>query len=204
MKDIIGYTPQIGDIILQDSNKFGPKCVKFLMQSPTVWHQLYRWLSGTLKDVQYYHVAMIINTGFSGFSGQADVIEQQTKVELNDWNKDRTQIIFRKMDLTTEDIEDLKQEALSDTGQKYDVLNCFGKLLTWLTGIKWFARYMESKDKDICVNRVCKWYWDAVREHFNAVTHSELTTRTLYRYLLSNDIYKIVYIKTQHDWSEDE
>lgn len=189
------YNPQVGDVVLSDSNRFGAKCVKFFMQSPTVWHQIYKFIIKKLEKVEYYHVAMILNNGLNGFTNQTEIIEQQKLVRLVDWNPNRKQIIFRKLNLTKEDKEDLKQEALSDIGQKYDVLNIFGKLLTWLTGIKWFCRYIESKNKEICVNRVCKWYWNTTDERFSVLTHSELTTQTLYKYLINNENWQIVYYK---------
>lgn len=188
------YTPQIGDIILEHSNKTGPKTVMFFMTAPTIWHHLYRKIRGTQEKVEYYHVAMILNNGFNGFTGLAEEIEQQAKVQIADWNSDRKQIIFRKIELSREDKQDLKQEALSDIGQGYDVVNCFGKFLTWLTGIKLFARYMEWPKKEICINRVAYWYKQIIKERFGVVAHSELTTFTLYKYLISSTQYKVVYI----------
>lgn len=183
------YVPQVGDVILSDSNRFEAKCVKFLMQSPTIWHQIYRFIFRKLEQVLWYHVAMILNDD----TNLIEIIEQQKFVRLADWNPNNNQIIFRKINLIKEDKEDLKQEALSDIGQKYDVLNIFGKLLTWLTGIKWFCRYVEAKNKEICVNRVAKWYWNTTNEKFDVLTHSELTTQTLYKYLLNDPNWQIVY-----------
>lgn len=189
------YIPQVGDVILSDSNRFGAKCVKFFMQSPTIWHQIYRFIFKKLEKVDYYHVAMILNDGKNGFTNLAEIIEQQKLVRLTDWNPNKKQIIFRKINLTREDKEDLKQESLSDIGQGYDVLNIFGKLITWLTGIKWFCRYIESKNKEICVNRIIKWFWNTTDERFNVLTHSELTTQTLYKYLLNDPNWQIIYYK---------
>jgi len=189
------YNPQIGDIILEDSNRTAAKIVKFLMTAPTLWHHIWRKIRGTQEKVEYYHVAMMINNGFNSVTGQADTIEQQSKVKLSDWNPNVKQIIFRKTYLTKEDKEDLKQEALSDIGRGYDILNIFGKLFSWLTGIKFFARYIEWPKAEICINRVAYWYKVVLGEKFGAKTHSELTTYTLYKYLVNSDNYRIVYKK---------
>ena len=191
----MSYIPQIGDIILEDSDNTGAKIVKFFMTAPTVWHHLWRKIRSNQEKVKYYHVAMIINNGFNGFTGLGDEIEQQSKVQLADWNPNHKQIIFRKIELIKEDMEDLKQEALSDLGQGYDILNCFGKFLTWLTGIKFFARYMEYPKAEICINRVAHWYKQVLNERFGVVTHSELTTHMIYKYLINCGKYKIVYKK---------
>ncbi len=188
------YIPLIGDIILSDGTHFGAKCVKFFMQSPTIWHQIYYFLTKKLVNVPYYHVAMIINSGYN-VNNQSILIEQQKRVQINNWNPNKKQIIFRKKHTTFDTVLKLQEIALNDLDKKYDVLNIFGKLFTWLTGIKWFARYIESPNKEICVNRVCKWYLDALNEKFGAKKHSEITTQSLYYYLLNNPNYEVVYKK---------
>jgi len=187
------YIPQIGDIILVDSSRFGAKCVKYFMRSPTIWHDVWRMIIGKLEKVNYYHVAMIINNGYSGFTGHGDIIEQQAKVQLDDWNPNSKQIIFRKINLSLEEQQKLKREALSDLKQGYDILNCFGKFLTWLTGMKFFARFIEWPKAEICINRIAHWYRVTKIDYFGVLYHSELTTHTLYKYLNNN--YKIVYRK---------
>jgi hypothetical protein len=182
------YIPQLGDIILEDSNKVGPRIVKFFMTAPTVYHHIYRAITRKQEIVDYYHVAMILN--------ETEEIEQQSKVQISEWKKDHKQIIFRRIDLTLEEQQLLKKEALKDIGQGYDVLNCIGKFLTWLTGIKFFARYVEYPKAEICINRVSHWYKNALKEKFGAVTHSELTTQTIYTYLIQDIKYKIVYMKS--------
>jgi len=186
------YIPQIGDIILEDSQRFGAKCVKFLMQSPTIWHQIYRWITGQLEHVSYYHVAMMLKKTSKDV---IEIVEQQKTVQIDDWNPNVKQIIFRKINLTNDEQTELFQEAYVSLGQGYDILNVFGNLFTWLTGIKWFCRYMEAKNKDICVNRVASYYWNTTSERFGVKTHSELTTHTLYKYLLDNPNWEVVYIK---------
>lgn len=190
----MNYEPKIGDIILEDSKQTGPKIVKFFMTAPTWYQYIWRVITGKQEKVEYYHVEMMINDGFSGFSGQADIIEQQWKVQLADWNPNTKQIIFRKKDQDWNN-RHLKEIALKDIGKKWDVLNAVGKFLTWLTGIPLFARYVEWPSAEICINRVAYWYREAIGEKFGAKTHSELTTHSLYKYLINNDDYEVVYKK---------
>jgi len=189
------YVPQIGDIILEDSNKTAAKIVKFFMTAPTWYQYLWRAIIRKQDIVNYYHVAMIINNGFSGFTGKTDIIEQQTKVELADWNPKTHQIIFRKRNLTSEQLQTLKTIALEDIGRGYDVLNILGKTLTWLTGIQLFGRYLEWPRAEICINRVAYWYKEVLCVTFGTKTHTELTTHLLYLYLLQSSEYMLVYKK---------
>lgn len=176
-----------GDIVLEDSDKTGAKIVKFFMTAPTWYQHLWRKIRKTQENVKYYHVAM----------GYLDnqIIEQQSKVKINNWDSNTKQIIFRRTDIEDSFKYKLIRFAQADLDKEYDILNCFGKFLTWLTGIKWFARHVEWPGKEICINRVAKWYWDVLGERFNVVTHSELTTHMLYKYLLNNPSYKIVFNK---------
>ena len=184
------YVPQIGDIILEDSERVGAKIVKYFMRSPTVWHDIFRMIFNKIEYVPYYHVSMIAANGFDT-ADQALVIEQQSKVKLSIWNPNIKQIIFRKK--TQPNLWKLAEISRKDLGQGYDILNCFGKFLTWLTGIKLFARYVEYPKAEICINRVAKWYRDVIGEKFGAETHSELTTQLMYKYLLKDSGYEIVY-----------
>ncbi len=190
----MNYIPQIGDIILSDSDKTGPKIVKFFMTAPTVFQHLWRKIRDTQEKVEYYHASMVINNDFNGQTNLVDIIEQQAKVQLSDWSLNKRQVIFRKKDLTIEEQRVLKEVSLKDLGRGYDVLNCFGKFLTWLTGIKLFARYLEWPKTEICINRVLSWYWK-IGEKFDYQTHSEATTHTWYKKLLANSNYEIVYQK---------
>lgn len=189
----MGYEPQIGDIVLEDSNKTGAKIVKYFMRSKTLWIDLWRILTNKLEKVQYYHVAMLLSNGFNGFSNTATIAEQQWKVQLDDWNPNSRQIIFRKKDLKVEQQVSLKVIALNDMKKKWDVLNAIGKFLTWLTGIPLFARYVEFPGAEICVNRVASWYWKKDIDKFGVKNHSELTTHLLYKYLINNPNYEVVY-----------
>lgn len=183
------YEPQTGDIILEDSNRFGARMVKYFMRSPTLWQDLYRMFKKTLENVEYYHVAMIHQVK----DGKITEIEQQNKVQIGDWNKDHPQIIFRKKNLPMSKQRMLRWFSECYLGGGYDIVNIFGKLLTWLTGFKFFARYVEWPIDEICVNRVAHWYNMIVREDFGVQEHSELTTHQLYKYLLNNSEYEVVY-----------
>lgn len=188
------YNPQTGDIILEDSNKTGAKIVKFFMTAPTIWQHIWRALWNTQTKVPYYHVAMILNDGFNGFTGLADIIEQQYKVQLDDWNPNTVQIIFRRRNLSSEQKSKLKVVALVDQGEKWDVLNAFGKFLTWLTGIPLFGMFIQWPTQEICVCRVASWYEEVLKEKFGCLTHSEITTQKMYEYLLRSNKYDIVYL----------
>lgn len=169
-----------GDIFFVDSKKKAPQIVKFLQVAPTVWQWLWRKMRGTNEKVLYYHVGM--------FHNDLNIIEQQGKVILRDSNKllstNNNVLIIRKKNLSVANIEVLLKTAEEDLGEGYDIVNIFGKLFTWLTGIKLFARYMQLPNQDICINRVAYWYRKGLGEKFGAKTHSELTTHTLWKHVI--------------------
>ncbi len=68
-----------GDMFLIGSDKTGPKIVKYLMRSPTLWHDLYRMITKTQEKVPYYHVGMFVSN--------QEIIEQQWKVEVRNSSK---------------------------------------------------------------------------------------------------------------------
>ena len=72
------YISKPGDIFLCDSPRFAATMVKFLMQSPTVWQQIWRFITGKLQPVRYYHAGMIIGN---------QMIEQQGKVQFGETDK---------------------------------------------------------------------------------------------------------------------
>lgn len=187
MKTLIEIRP--GDIFLIDSKKTGPKIVKFFMTAPTVFHHLWRKIRGTQEVVLYYHVGMFIK--------QDTIAEQQSKVLIRTSEKvlntsDRL-FIARRKDLKPFQQRYLTEGAIADVGAGYDIVNCIGKFITWLTGIKWFARYMETKKEEICVNRGAKWYKNGIGEKFGVKTHSELTTHMMYKYIKNSDNWAVIY-----------
>ena len=90
--------------------------------------------------------------------------------------KKKQYVIWRLEGITPEGELALKERALQDLGEKYDVLLILGKTLTWLTGIPYFARYVEADQKEFCVTRVALWYKDILKERFGKATHHEVTT----------------------------
>lgn len=179
-----------GDIFLIDSNKTGAKIVKFFQTAPTWYQHLWRKIRKTQETVLYYHVGM--------FTSQEKIIEQQAKVVEKSSHRilatDKKIFIARRKYISATQKKKLLKEAFEDLGKGYDILNCIGKFLTWLTGFPIFARYLEYPDQEICINRVAQWYKTALGETFGAKTHSELTTHLIYKYIKSYPkIWKVVY-----------
>lgn len=162
---------QSGDIFLVDSTKTGAKIVKFLMIAPTLWHWLFRKAFGGQNKVDYYHVGMVFND---------KVIEQQSKVEFEDIydaiTKKEHYVVWRRKNLSEEMKINLLNRATTDLGKGYDILLILGRTLTWLTGIKWFTRHIQSKGKEFCVTRVAGWYKEVVGTTFGCKTYHEVTT----------------------------
>jgi uncharacterized protein YycO len=181
---------QPGDIFLVDSQKTGAKIVKFFQTAPTWIQHIWRKIRGTQEKVLYYHVGMFYNSN--------QIIEQQGKVILRSANKllstGNEVMIFRKKGITSEQQKALQSVALNDLDEGYDIVNIFGKLFTWLTGIPYFARYMQLPNQDICVNRGAYWWLKAVNVTFGVKTHSELTTHNMYKYVMAHpDEFEIIY-----------
>lgn len=179
-----------GDFFLVDSKKTGAKWVKFFQTAPTWLQHLWRKLRETQEKVLFYHVGM--------FWDKSNLIEQQGKVIKRSANKlldtDNEVLIVRLRNITQLGREKLIKVAEEDLGEGYDIVNIFGKFFSWLTGILLFARYLQLPNQDICVNRVGYWYKKALGVKFGAKTHSELTTHTLYKYVISHpNQFEIVY-----------
>jgi hypothetical protein len=172
-----GYIAKAGDIFLCDSDRFAAKMVKFLMQSPTIYQQIWRWITHKLEPVRYYHAGMIIDS--------EKMIEQQGKVQFGETNKimSRRITIYRKKNITDQQRLSLVDAAVTDLNEKYGVLSVFGKLFTWLTGLYWFEDTMHIGDTDICVNRVAYWYWKSKGELFGVKNFRRTTTKTMDEYL---------------------
>lgn len=181
-----------GDIILVDSDKSYAKVVKFLMQSPTVWH----WIIGKIvfliskkkpswliDEVRYYHAAMALN--------EKDMIEQQGTVLISPLLrlKGKKFIVWRNVNLNPEDVERLKAVSMRDIGKKYDILLIFGKLFSWLTGIGAFAGAVQSYGKEICATRVAYWYAWGIFENFGKSSWHEVTTDDMDDWCASHPSY---------------
>ena len=182
------YIPKCGDIFLCDSDRTAAKMVKFLMQSPTVWQQIWRAMRGTLEPVRYYHAGMVLDI--------VNMIEQQWKVQLGETNKilSRKIIIYRMKGLSISDVENLRIRAEADYGKIYDIPQLIGKTLTWLTGIKLFVRILSelSKEEEICVTRDADWYWPLCK--FGCKTRGEITTKIMDEYCMNHpEEWEVVY-----------
>jgi len=147
------YNAQCGDFFLCDSDRLAAKMVKFLMQSPTIYQQIYRFFRRTLEPVRFYHAGLILGN---------QIIEQQSKVQYGETNKilSRKIIIYRKKNLTESELVTIKKRAIADLGEGYGILLVIAKTLTWLTGLTLFVNILGALDREheICINRVCKWY----------------------------------------------
>ena len=168
-----------GDIFMSDSEKIGAKIVKFLMVSPTIWH----WLFGFRDEVRFYHPGLVID--------QNKVIEQQSKVIIRSTERcifSKPHIVFRHKHLTDKQRNFIVTMAKQDLGKGYDILLIFGKLFTWLTGIKVFTRWIQQREKEICVTRLAKWYFQATGITFGKKTWHEVTTDDIDDYSSIDDV----------------
>jgi len=170
-----------GDIFFTDSDKTGPKIVKFLMQSPTVWH----WALGKflgmfskklkakfISPVRMYHAGMFLDEG--------NIIEQQWPVQTRPLKDTKIlggkHCIWRYKHLTEGQAVALQILAESRIGTTYDIQLILGKTMTWLTGIQWFVRNVEAKDKDICITFVAYLYFKTINYNWGRKTWHEITT----------------------------
>ena len=178
-----------GDIFLNDYDIFAAKVVKFLMKYPTIWHFLFGRFFGWEPDlVAFYHAGIVINN--------TAVVEQQWKVRIASVQHqilEKPCIVFRKPDLTMEQRYEIANEAICYEGKKYDWLLIFGKLLTWLTGLVWFERWLQIPGREMCCTLVAKVYHDVVGETFGKKTWHEVTTDDIDDYCHKNG-WEIVYI----------
>jgi len=181
---------QKGDIFLTNNFRTAAKIVMFLMQSPTLWQHIWRKIRGTLEPVRFYHAGMVIN--------ETEMIEQQGNVRIRTVDRifRKDYIIWRKKYLTDEQRSLLCFMARQDLGEGYGISECFGKLLSWLTGIKWFAKWFDMKDRAICVVRVAEWYKRAFISTFGVSDPDYLTTKKVDEYCLAHpEEWEIVRVK---------
>jgi hypothetical protein len=166
-----------GDIILVPSDKIGARIVKFLQQSPTLWH----WIVGKtyqaitrrkapewlIDVVEYYHVAMALN--------ETQIIEQQSSVIISPASRIEGKRIrvWRNIGLSDSDRIRIASRARNDLNKKYDVLLIFGKTLTWLTGLGIFAMLFQWPGLNICATGVAFWHWPY--DHFGRVAVATVT-----------------------------
>lgn len=182
---------QAGDFAIVDSTRTPAKIVKYLMRSPTLWHDLFRMIFKKLEYPLHYHAVMFINKDFM-IEQQGEVLERSTDKILNTNNR---LFIFRiKNGLIESEKRLLISNARSDLGHWYGVMSCIAKTLTWLTNIKFFARYIYIPKTQICINLVCKWYYNVFGELFGKKTYLESTTWSVYKYVISHpEKFDIIY-----------
>jgi len=172
---------QTGDIFMTDDFKTASKIVKFLMTAPTVWQHVWRKFFGKQEEVRFYHVGMVLD--------KSGMIEQQGKVQLADNSKifRKNYVIWRKIGLTEQEKNKLCEIAWDDLGKGYGIMECIGKTISWITGIKYFSKWFDIKDKAICAIRVAEWYKEAIGETFGETNPNYLTTDKIDNYMLTNN-----------------
>lgn len=180
-----------GDVFIINANHTGAKIVKYLQTAPTVWQYIWRAIRGTQEEVLYYHAGIVLNS--------LETVEQQWKCEIGNFqrilNSKNSCLIFRLRPVfSLADGNDIIQIAIKDIGKPYGILHSIGKTITWLTGIKWFCRYLKEPNGEICINRVCKWIYLYCGLTFGERTYTELTTHIVTKYIKNNpDLFEIVY-----------
>lgn len=178
-----------GDIYITDNWSTGAKIVQFLSTCNTCWEHLWLFLFNkdklNSKRPEGYHYGMVLDPD--------TVIEQQGAVEIKDINKifKKEVYIYRKMGLTEYDKNILLIEAIGDLNEGYGILECFGKLLAWLTGIKYFVRWLDMKDRSICVVRIGEWFKGL--DSFGVSHPSYLKANMKEKYLDTNPKWKLIY-----------
>ena len=171
---------QPGDIFFTDNFSTASKIVKFLMTAPTLWQHIWRALFGKQEEVRFYHVGMILN--------ETEMIEQQSDVRIRNVDKifKKNYVIWRRHNLTEQGKNRLVEIALADLGERYGILECIGKTISWLTGIKYFAKWFDMKDRAICAIRVAEWYKGAIGDTFGEADPNYLTTDKMDNYMIDH------------------
>ncbi len=148
------YKAQAGDIFLCDSDRTGAKIVKFFMTAPTLWQYIWRAIRGTQEKVRYYHAGMILD--------DTTMVEQQGKVQFGETQKilSRRITIYRRKNMTQEQMDLVETRARTQIGQGYGVEDVLAHTFAWLTGLQIIVKLIGtiSRNNDICVNRVARWY----------------------------------------------
>lgn len=182
-----------GDLIFKDSDQIGAKIVKYFMRSPNLLTDIYRMITGKLEKVEYFHPAMIIS--------DTQMIEQQKKVQITDIKLGDKYIVFRPklqfgVPISNPTESNLVWYAKREIGMPWGVLHTFGRLLTWLTGIPYFARYLKREDEEVSAGRVARWLYNAYNETFGKQTYQEATTHDMVKWMKNRpDLYEEIEAK---------
>lgn len=183
---------ECGDIIITDNQRTGTKIVKFLSTCRTCWHHLFYFLfdKDRLESLRPagYHYSMALN--------ENKIIEQQSKVEINSVNKiyKRTVYIYRKVGLTAGEKRILEKVSKYDIGKAFGIVECIGKLLSWLTGIQILAYWFDYRGTSICVVRVGEWL-SYIGDNLGVRYPNYLTARLKEDYLDRPNKWKLIYKK---------
>lgn len=176
---------KVGDILFEDSDKIGPKIVKYFMRSPNLWVDLWRIITNTVQKSEYYHPVLYV--------GNEKIIEQQWKVEYSELNLEQKLLIARKKDLRDGDRFVLKHIAELELGYKWGILNVIGKFLTWITGFKIFGRIIRWSSTEVSALRIARWYYQAFQETFGQKYYHDNTTKTMVDYIKNSPDWEIIY-----------
>lgn len=182
---------QAGDIWFIDSEKQGAKVVKIFMTAPTIWHHLWRKIRDTQEKVKYYHPGILYST--------RRTLDQQWEVEFDDASdilqSERPLIVFRRKNEYSGTTQHFIDNAKKDLGQKWGIIHTlFGRFPTWLTGIKFFTRYIKLPNEEVSAGRVARWMYETYGETFGYKKYTEATTHTMVKYMLANsDLYEVIY-----------
>lgn len=117
---------RFGDVIFEDSNKGGPKIVKYFMRSPNIFVDLWRMLNGKLQKSEYYHPTVVLGGG--------DMAEQQFRVQITsieNFNQDKY-IVIRPKQQQHYQLTRLREIILKEQGQLWGIVQVLGKFLSWL------------------------------------------------------------------------
>ncbi len=170
-------TLKTGDIFLTNNYSVGAKIVMGLMTAPTIWHHIFWKITGRIEKERpnFYHAGMVLN--------ETQIIEQQNTVKIRSIDRifRKDYVVWRNKNLAEHDKNWLVAISLADVGEGYGILECFGKLFTWLTGIKWFSKWFDMKNRAICVVRVAEWYLQ-VGIDFGVSTPNYVTAKILHNY----------------------
>lgn len=166
------YYQEEGDIIFYKEGHWRDKIARYIMSSKSIWD----YVMGKREVVPYYHVSI-------AYGNEVIFEQKRSGPRVINWNPNKKQIIFRHVN----------SEIVSIiNSQKYDFLNCFGHLLAWLTGIQLF-RYLHSKHRQNCVLMSMVFCQNACKEVFPIKKLWLWHTQDLYKYLLNNPNYEMVY-----------
>lgn len=187
-----------GDIFFTDSNDVGPKIIKFLMASPSVWHYTLGKILLTFgkKEFVEQHLISPVRMYHAGLvTGENSIIEQQWQVEEDTLDSilNKKHIIWQKKSLRADQRQKIVELAKSRLGDYYDVPLMIGKTLGWLTGFHYISNLIQQKNQDFCVSYVAWCYQEGIGYKWNNRQYSDITTDIIDDYNMEHpEEWKIV------------